>query len=223
MADPKALDVHKALADDTRFRLFRYLRLSGRPVSVRELSTRLGLHPNTLRPHLRRLEEVGLVTRDSGRAAGVGRPQTLYSASGDREQDDRGDYRLLTEILCGLVRGKRAIERAETLARDWGHFLITQDRPKPGAPAAPRRNLAILQEAMAKAGFDPRFRRVDKGAVDITLRDCPARDLLDEHRDLVCALHRGLLEGMLGGVTPPLELREFAPLEDRSLCRVRAR
>ena len=54
--DGERLDrLHKALADDTRYRLFRTLRRSGRPVSVRELSARLSLHPNTLRPHLRRL------------------------------------------------------------------------------------------------------------------------------------------------------------------------
>ena len=58
------IEVHKALADDTRYRLYRYLRLSGRPVSVRELAVRLSLHPNTLRPHLRRLEEAGLVARE---------------------------------------------------------------------------------------------------------------------------------------------------------------
>lgn len=62
--EPTPLEIHKALADDTRFRLYRYLGLSGRPVSVRELSTRLSLHPNTLRPHLRRLEEAGLVRRE---------------------------------------------------------------------------------------------------------------------------------------------------------------
>ena len=59
MPEPLAIEVHKALAEDTRYRLYRYLRLSGRPVAVRELATRLSLHPNTLRPHLRRLEEVG--------------------------------------------------------------------------------------------------------------------------------------------------------------------
>ena len=32
--EPKPLGVHKALADDTRFRLHRYLGLSGRPVSA---------------------------------------------------------------------------------------------------------------------------------------------------------------------------------------------
>ena len=41
-----------------------FVGLSGRPVSVRELSARLSLHPNTLRPHLRRLEEAGLVRRE---------------------------------------------------------------------------------------------------------------------------------------------------------------
>ena len=41
MPEPSPIEVHKALADDTRYRLYRYLRLSGRPVSVRELSMRL--------------------------------------------------------------------------------------------------------------------------------------------------------------------------------------
>jgi predicted ArsR family transcriptional regulator len=222
MADAKTLDVHKALADDTRFRLYRYLRLSGRPVSVRELATRLDLHPNTLRPHLRRLEDVGLVSRETERTSGVGRPQTMYTAN-EEEAGDPGDYRLLTEILCGLVRGKRSIDRAESLARDWGHYLISQDRPKPGADPAPRRTLAALQDAMARAGFDPRFRRGTSGRVEISLRDCPARELTEEHGDLVCALHKGLIQGMLEGVTPPLEMKAFAPLEERSLCRVSAR
>jgi len=55
--EPAPIEVHKALADDTRYRLYRYLRLSGRAVPVRELATRLGLHANTIRPHLRRLVE----------------------------------------------------------------------------------------------------------------------------------------------------------------------
>src|SRR5205085_1278859 len=94
MSDPTSLEVHKALADDTRYRLYRYLGLSGRPVSVRELSTRLSLHPNTVRPHLRRLEEAGLLTREIRKASGVGRPQTLYSAAEVPSGEGR-DYRLL--------------------------------------------------------------------------------------------------------------------------------
>jgi predicted ArsR family transcriptional regulator len=220
--EPTPLEVHKALADDTRFRLYRYLRLSGRPVSVRELSARLSLHPNTLRPHLRRLEEVGLVTSEVRKGASVGRPQTLYAVT-LREEPEGSDYRLLAEILAGLLTGVRARERARDLAREWGGYLVAQGLPKPGPRPPARRSLAVLQEAMSKAGFDPRFRRRSAKAVEISLRDCPFRDLVEDHRDLVCEVHRGLLEGMLGGLKPPLRLTEFAPLAERAVCRLVAR
>lgn len=217
---PKPLEVHKVLADDTRFRLYRYLGLSGRPVSVRELSARLSLHPNTLRPHLRRLEEVGLVAAEIRRGATVGRPQTLYSVVDREPSDSDRDYRLLAEILAGLLGGKRSRARAETIATEWGGYLVVQDAPKPGARTPSRRNLAILQEAMANAGFDPRFRRRERGCVEITLRDCPFRELLDDHRELVCAVHRGLLRGMLAALRPPLPMVDFSPLAERAVCRV---
>jgi predicted ArsR family transcriptional regulator len=224
LPDPAPIEVHKALADDTRYRLYRYLRLSGRPVSVRELSARLSLHPNTLRPHLRRLEEVGLVASQAQRgSSSVGRPQTMYSAL-DRDGHEGRDYRLLADILAGLLTGVRQRERAEDLARDWGAYLIGRSVPKPGArrPAGP--NLALLQEALAETGFDPRFRRRGTKAVEITLRECPFRDLLEEHRELVCAVHRGLLDGLLGASRPPMELTDFEPATERSaVCRLVAR
>src|SRR3989441_5229816 len=102
MPETKALEIHKALADDTRYRLYRYVGLAGRPVSVREMSRRLSLHPNTLRPHLRRLEEAGLVSREIRKGASVGRPQTLYSIRETRDEQGR-DYRLLAEMLGGLI------------------------------------------------------------------------------------------------------------------------
>ena len=224
--EPSPIRVHKALADDTRFRLYRYLGLSGRAVSVRELSTRLSLHPNTLRPHLRRLEEAGLVRqesrRGSGTAATVGRPQTLYAAT-DHDGHAGRDYRLLAEILSGLVTGTKGRERAAVLAREWGQYLTVQGGPKPGTRLPAGRNLAVLQEAMAQAGFDPRFRRAGKGTVEVSLRDCPFRDLLDDHRELVCSIHRGLVEGMLGALKPPLGLVSFEPLAERTVCRLVAR
>ena len=223
MPEPAPIEVHKALADDTRYRLYRYLRLSGRPVSVRELSTRLSLHPNTLRPHLRRLEEAGLVASEARRATTVGRPQVVYSAV-DREEREGRDYRLLAEVLSSLLTTPRQRERAEAIAREWGAYLAGRSTPKPGArnPSGP--NLAVLQEALAEAGFDPRFHRRSAKTIEISLRDCPFRDLLSEHRDLACAVHRGLLEGMLSALRPALRLTELEPLVDRStVCRLVAR
>jgi len=220
VADVRAIEIHKALADDTRFRLYRYLGLSGRAVSVRELSRRLSLHPNTLRPHLRRLEEAGLVAREVRRGKAVGRPQTLYSAL-ERPPTEGSDYRLLAEILLPLVTGRRGAERARALAADWGRYLVVRAGPRPGVRLAAARNLALLQEAMAAAGFDPRFRRRGRQMVEVVLRDCPFRDLVEERRELLCAsIHRGLLEGMLEGLKPPFSLREFRPLAERSVCRL---
>src|SRR5438552_7074928 len=160
MPEARSLVVHKVLAEDTRYRLYRYIGLAGRPVSVREMSRRLSLHPNTLRPHLRRLEDAGLVSRETRRTAAVGRPQTLYTALELEAAEDR-DYRLLAEMLSGLVRGKRAMGQAYQLATEWGAYLLAEagPGPKPGAQPASGRTLALLQEAMARAGFDPRFRR----------------------------------------------------------------
>lgn len=220
LREPSPIEVHKALADDTRFRLYRHLGLSGRPVSVRELAARMSLHPNTLRPHLRRLEEAGLVRREPRKgSASVGRPQAMYVAV-VREGEAGRDYRLLAEILAGLVTGGRALARATTLAREWGQYLAIQGGPKPGTRLPARRNLAVLQEAMAEAGFEPRFRRAQRGTVEVSLRDCPFRDLLDDHRELVCTVHRGLIEGMLGALKPPLALASFEPFAERTICRI---
>lgn len=217
--EPTPLEVHKALADDTRFRLYRYLGLSGRAVSVRELSARLSLHPNTLRPHLRRLEEVGLVSREIRKGPNVGRPQTLYAVVEPEGGEGRG-YRLFAEIVAGLLTGQRARDRAEALAQEWGGYLVAQSGPKPGTKLPARRNLAILQEALSEAGFDPRFRRRSATTVEVSLRDCPFRELVDDHRELVCSVHRGLVQGMLEGLKPPLRLAEFSPLVERGVCRL---
>lgn len=222
---PKAvpIEVHKALADDTRYRLYRYLRLSGRPVSVRELSTRLSLHPNTLRPHLRRLEDAGLVASETRRGAGAGRPQAMHTAV-DREGREGRGYRLFAGILAGSTTGQRQHERAVELARDWGAYLVGRSVPEPGTRRPPGPNLAVLQEALAEAGFDPRFRRRSPKTVEISLRGCPFRDLRDEHRELVCGVHRGLLEGMLGALRPSMALAAFEPLQERTtVCRLVAR
>jgi predicted ArsR family transcriptional regulator len=218
--EPAPIEVHKALADDTRYRLYRYLRLSGRAVPVRELAARLGLHANTIRPHLRRLVDAGLVAVEARRGSSVvGRPQALYSVVTGEGREGR-DYRLLADILATLVAGSRSRGRAQELAREWGDFLMARHASPPGA-RRPGPNLAALRDAMAEAGFDPRFRRRGNGSIEIALRSCPFRDLLEEHRELACAVHQGLLEGMLEGARPRLHLRSFEPLADHgTVCRL---
>ena len=147
MPEPADIEVYKALADDTRYRLFRYLRLSGRPVSIRELAVRLSLHPNTLRPHLRRLEQVGLVASQPQKDASVGRPQTVYAAV-EREERAGRDYRLLADILSGLWGKIR--ERAD-------EFLDRRTVETDGLDAATRDFVAGMTDRYAIRLFEQLF------------------------------------------------------------------
>src|SRR6476619_2398592 len=75
--------VLRVLGDNTRYAIYLELARSPRPLVTAEIAETLGLHPNTVRPHLERMREVGLLEITSESGGGVGRPQNLYSLSTD--------------------------------------------------------------------------------------------------------------------------------------------
>jgi len=52
---------HGALASVSRVHILDLLRGSGTPLDVAQIAVRTTLHPNTVRPHLERMREVGLL------------------------------------------------------------------------------------------------------------------------------------------------------------------
>src|SRR5205085_11576213 len=75
---PVDLEVLKALGDETRYAMYRELVSATVPLSAQDLADRLGLHANTVRLHLERLREAGLVDVEPVHRGNVGRPQHLY-------------------------------------------------------------------------------------------------------------------------------------------------
>src|SRR4030095_12898126 len=75
---PDELTVLKALGDETRYAMYRELATSTAPLSAPELAERLGLHANTVRLHLDRLRDAGLIEAEVVHRGTVGRPQHLY-------------------------------------------------------------------------------------------------------------------------------------------------
>src|SRR4051812_26198526 len=69
------LAVLKALGDETRFSMYQELASSTTALTATELAERLGLHANTVRLHLERLREAGLVDVEPVHRGPVGRPQ----------------------------------------------------------------------------------------------------------------------------------------------------
>src|SRR2546428_11912153 len=65
----------KALGDETRFSMYRELASSPRGLSAQELADSLGLHANTVRLHLDRLREAGLVQVQAVHRGTLGPPR----------------------------------------------------------------------------------------------------------------------------------------------------
>jgi predicted ArsR family transcriptional regulator len=115
--DPAVL---KALADDTRYAVYRELATSTSALSAPELAERLGVHANTVRLHLERLRDVGLVDAEAVHRGTVGRPQHLYflAAGAPGLGFDPPAHALLAGLLATLAE---RIGAAPDDATDTGH------------------------------------------------------------------------------------------------------
>jgi predicted ArsR family transcriptional regulator len=188
------------------------------PRQIPELARLLGVHPTTVRAHLEKLLEAGVLEEEAGVPAGRGRPSKRYRLrhpllGGDPE------VRLVVGGMVSLVRsayGDRAEEAAATegaragweLGRSYRHPSLEQTA----------REVVETQERLSFAPAPP-VRRKNLLAVD--LHHCPFRiDPGDPDGVLVCAFHEGLVRGLAevtsGGTVGVRVLPFVAP----GICRV---
>jgi predicted ArsR family transcriptional regulator len=213
-----ASSVLRALSDETRADLYRELATSTRAGSANELAERLGLHPNTVRMHLERMREAGLVEVESVHRGTVGRPQHVYSLSAEAPglAFDPPAHALLAGLLAGIAERAGAIsEDAVTIGRSWGRDTA---RRTTGRRTRAGSCIRALTEEMARLGFDP---EPDGNGRETTIAfaHCPFRELAEAYPELVCNLHRGICEGIVdvvGGGT----VDEFSTLYDQAPCEV---
>ena len=209
-----ARDVHRALGDPTRSRLLELLDTAPDGLSVADLARRLGLHANTVRSHLEVLERVELVGRRSAEPNGPGRPAGRFVALPAGRDERRADeHELLAGALAGALDGVAdGPALAEAAGRGWGRYLV--ERLPPDAPDEDRVGRAT--DLLARRGFAP----VLDGA-RIHMHRCPFRELAERHPDVVCALHRGLLNGALEEVDAAVRVRELVPFAADGTCHAR--
>lgn len=211
------LEVLKALGDETRHALYRELSRSPVPRSAQELAGELGLHPNTVRAHLERLREVGLVEVTPVHRGGVGRPQHRYSLSPKAPAlgFDPPAHALLAGLLAALAEQAGAGGgEAAAVGAAWGRRAVRRTR----AGSC----LAALAAELERLGFEPAAEATEGGAARIDFLHCPFRELAEAYPELVCNLHRGICAGVLeraGGAT----MEDFGALYDADPCHVTVR
>lgn len=201
----------------SRSRVLAILQDAGVPLGVADVASRMGLHPNTARFHLDGLVESGLVDRTTETRDEPGRPRALYAARPGSTQAGQRSYRLLAEILTSYLASntpkpsKAALEAGFT----WGRYLA--DRPPPyrrtDVTAATEQLVRMLDEI----GFDPELHGSGRKR-DVLLHHCPFREAAIEHREVVCSVHLGLMQGMLAELDSPLVAESLDPFVEPSLC-----
>lgn len=219
------LEILKTLGDNTRYAIYLELARSARPLATAEVAETLDLHPNTVRPHLERMRDLGLLEVTTAATGSVGRPQHRYALAADAPSLglEPPAFPTVTRMLlhaaaaAGLDPDELADAGREQGAVDFQRRSgAGRDLATTGQAAAD--TIDDLEAELADFGFDPA--RIDDGtAVTIAFTHCPFRELAEAHPDLVCSMHRGMVEGFVACGTGA-SIAAFHPLVDRTPCQV---
>jgi predicted ArsR family transcriptional regulator len=229
---PVNLDVLKALGDNTRYAIYLELARSPRPLATADIAESLDLHANTVRPHLERMRDAGLLAVEVGGRGDVGRPQHRYSIAADAPSlglEPPSIPVLARMVLSMAKRLQASADDAEAVGADEGR---RRARPYRNAPST----LEALVSDLDRLGFDPfvteaplapadstggsrSTARDDDAAAVVAFAHCPFAELASEHPELVCGLHRGLVAGFVAEMGDA-ETRDFCTLTSRTPCQV---
>jgi predicted ArsR family transcriptional regulator len=194
-----------ALAEPTRLSLYRYVAGAADPVSREQAAAAVDLPLHSVKFHLDRLVEEGLLEveyrRLTGRTGpGAGRPSKLYRRASRQVSVSLPErrYDLAGEVLAAAVdesarHGTPIVEAVQQVAHATGSRIA-------GNRTVPRRagratKTARLVEVLGDHGYEPRLVNDD-----VCLTNCPFDRLAAEHTELVCGMNLVLVHGVIDGL-----------------------
>jgi len=211
-------EFHRALSDPSRVRILEALQEAEAPLDARELGTRVGLHWNTVRSHLRVLTEAGLVSARREERTRPGRPRVLYEAAAE-PLDTRAlaSHRVLAQVLASHLAGSERdpSARAEEAGRAWGAHLVR--KPPPFASISKEETIDEVVQLHEQIGFSPELRRAKSGQ-EIVLKRCPFQELATTYPAIICSVHLGLMRGALAELGTGVEADGLEPFAEPGAC-----
>ena len=184
-----------SLDDPVRRRLYEVVRERAEPVGRDEAAAAAEVGRALAVYHLDKLVEAGLLTasyqRPPGRSGpGAGRPAKLYLRS-DRE------VAVTVPPREYELAARRLVQAVEEDPSGRSRAVLLEAARRLGAELAGAAGAAgDLEGALAGHGYEPR--RGEDGV--IRLRNCPFHQLAEQHRDVVCGMNLGLIEGIVAGL-----------------------
>lgn len=200
------------------------------PLTVPGLAKQLNLHTNTVRARLAVLIAGGLVERERVPTALRGRPAHVYQPSVGgwaevRQSRSAQEYHGLSAAFAEHLHTHAAdpVREARVVGRTWGRHLAAQASPglaAQGPQAGTDQEPVAAQQSVVDLLEELRFSPMVDGD-GIALRTCPLLDLAHRMPDVVCQVHRGLVEGTLEHRDGAAVTVDLVPFAEPGACRLR--
>lgn len=195
-----------------RARVLEYVQSQTGLVRVETLAGSFDQHPNTVREHLDALVADELLLRERVPGPGRGRPAWGYRANPERPEPDSRvrEYGALAGALAAHIATSSAdpAQAGRSAGEQWGRALVAGEE----VAITPRE---YLMELLRSLDFGPRAQEED-----VVLTTCPLLDVALRYPDVVCAVHEGMVTGVLAqlGSSARVRLLPFAEDDGCRLC-----
>jgi predicted ArsR family transcriptional regulator len=211
---------HRIADGSSRAGVLKVLRDRKVLMRVEDLAEAVNLSLSAVRFHLDRLIADGLVRTAKEPRQTPGRPRVMYQAVPEEAVDDGAAYRRLAALLATELAERGGAAAAEAAGRAWAAQILAARSAQPPrrlgeVPVArtPVDNgpgvrgvrgdrsvsadlpdcLSVMMAVLEDGGFAP---RVVDGGWNVELHRCPFADLVPSQSDVVCSVHRGLLQSL---------------------------
>lgn len=196
----------------TRDTILQVLRDAADPLPIADVAERAGVHPNTVRFHLAELTDAGQVEQFRAAPDGPGRPTLLVRAVTGMDRHGPRQVAALAELLLADLEARpHPQQHARAAGRRWGRRL--------GARATGGQTGAVA--GLVQALDDLEFAPERKGSHRIDLHHCPFLDFTTPTGGLVCAIHLGLMQGVLDEADTDVRVESLDPFVRPDLCCAR--
>ncbi|MEV5518108.1 transcriptional regulator [Streptomyces flaveolus] len=201
-----AIDSVSVLSEDSRRRMFAFIRRAGHAVTRDEAAASVGISRKLAAFHLDKLVDAGLLHaryETPGGIRKVGRRPKVYEPTDAQITVSIPDRRheLLADLLLDAVLAEEADENATQAAmrtaKQRGRQLgkAAREETRPGR-LGPERGLTACEGLLERYGYEP----VREAPTRLRLRNCPFHPLAAKAPDLVCGMNQAFLSGYLTGL-----------------------
>ncbi len=202
---PDILEISKALGEETRFSIYREIASASRPLTVKDLVARFGMHHSAIRIHLSKLEDASLIVSQKKHNPGtVGRPQLAFLPHPETLSITlpTRNYEFLSDLAMSLIQSGGGADSAEAFGYQWGGAHVTKADHGWDAPVPFDLAVDILIGELNSFGTSiEKSQTAGPAACILEQRNCPFLEVATRHQPIVCTLLRGVARGMLEALT----------------------